>query len=576
MARWVFTQKNNDLLRGPRRVPPAILSILQERGVTEPSCVEDFLAPFPKLTHDPFLLNDMAQAAQTVVQTALGGGRICVYGDYDADGVTSAALLLCTLRAISDRVRYYIPSRFHEGYGLSTQAIDTIASEGIDLIITVDCGSTSVSEAAHAKSLGIELIITDHHSPAPDATPDCLFINPKRSDSTYPFPHLSGCGVAFKLAQAIQRLLEQQGDGRFLKADLNRLLDLVAISTVADVVPLLDENRTLVKYGLEFINRREREGLDALLEAVDFGEREVEAGHIAYMIAPNINAQGRMESADPGVDLLCGDADGRSGLDRIARDMAANNRARKAEQEKTHRLCEKIIGQGGSGELFPVVYAPDAHEGVAGIVAGHLKESLYRPVFIVTDGEEGLVKGTGRSVPGLDLHGMLSSVAPLFERFGGHAGACGFTMKKQNLERFRQAMQEAMAEALRADPDILTEEIKVVKVLDASEKTLEFAETLRLLEPHGEANPKPLFASGPSRVESVHRMGTEEEHARFMLRTGDGTMLPCILFRRAAEYGMYLQPGAVVDVAGELGINEFRDTRSLQLVARDIRRGDGA
>lgn len=574
MARWVFAQQHNEPLKGPEGVPESILRILRDRGVTEPSRIEDFLAPFPQRTYDPFLLNDMEPAAEEILRTADAGGRICIYGDYDADGVTSVSLLLCVFRKLTDRVCYFIPSRFKEGYGLTRRAIKAIADEGAALIVTVDCGSSAIDEVAYARSLGVRMIVTDHHNPCPDAMPDCLFINPKRNDSTYPFPHLSGCGVAFKLAQAIERLLDQKGDCRFAKADLNKLLDLVAISTVADVVPLLDENRTLVKYGLEMINRRERPGLDALLTALDFKEKTVEAEHIAYLLAPNINALGRMQSADMGAEMLCSGQKNRAELDQLAQCMIDNNRARKTEQEKTRKLCRDIIEQGRSGELFPVIFAPDAHEGVAGIVAGHLKELLYRPVFVVTAGEDGLVKGTGRSVPGLDLHEMITEVSELFERFGGHAGACGFTMKKENLDPFRSAMQKAVEKRLINASDLLEEEILITKILDASEKTLEFAQMLRRLEPYGEENPKPLFCTGSARIESVGSMGQESEHARFTLRSQDGTALSCILFRRAAEYKDFLRKDAIVDVAGELAVNEFRGNRQVQMIVKDIKEGN--
>lgn len=574
MARWVFAQQNNEPLKGPEGVPESILRILRDRGVTEPSQIEDFLAPFPQRTYDPFLLNDIALAAEEILRTADEGGRICIYGDYDADGVTSVSLLLCVFRKLTEQVCYFIPSRFKEGYGLTRRAIKAIADEGAALIVTVDCGSSAIAEVEYARSLGVRMIVTDHHNPCPDAMPNCLFINPKRHDSTYPFRHLSGCGVAFKLAQAMERLLDQKEDRRFTKTELNKLLDLVAISTVADVVPLLDENRTLVKYGLEMINRRERAGLDALLTALDFKEKAVEAGHIAYLLAPNINALGRMQSANMGAEMLCGDQKSRAELDQLAQCMMDNNQARKTEQEKTRKLCRDIIEQGCSGELFPVVFAPDAHEGVAGIVAGHLKEMLYRPVFIVTSGEDGLVKGTGRSVPGLDLHEMITEVAEMFERFGGHAGACGFTMKRENLDRFRDAMQKAVERRLLEDPDLLEEEIMITKTLDASEKTLAYAQMLRRLEPYGEENPKPLFCTGQARIESIGFMGKESEHVRFTLRGEDGTALPCILFRRAAEYKDLLQKDAVVDVAGELAINEFRDNRQVQLMVKDMKRGN--
>lgn len=574
MARWVYAKPYSDSYRGPQGVPPAVMQILHELGVHDPLEMEDFLSPFPKLTHDPFLLDDAEAAAERILSAADSDETICIYGDYDVDGVTAVTLLLCMLRGMTDRVQYYIPSRFDEGYGLSREAIRILAGRGVDLIVTVDCGSTAIEEVAYAGELGVEIIVTDHHSPTPDAEPDCLFVNPKRRGSAYPFPHLSGCGVAFKLAQVVQRLLERRGDERFAKSDLNGLLDLVAISTVADVVPLLDENRTIVKYGLSLIHERRRRGLAALLEVLDFGGKRIDADHIAYLLAPNINAQGRMDSADIGVELLCGCDLPDAELQNLARTMAQSNRDRKSVQSKAHRYCTDIIDRGASGEWFPIIYAPDAHEGVAGIVAGQLKEMLYRPVFIVTDAEEGLVKGTGRSVPGIDLHALLSEVPELFVRYGGHAGACGFTMQKEKLDSFREQMQRAVKERADAEPDLLTEELYIAKVLEPCEKDLAFVEQLGLLEPHGERNPKPLFSTGPGRIESLFYMGADEEHVRFTVRAEDDVPLPCVLFRRAQDYAPLLKSGELVDVALELGINEYRGQRRVQGVVKDIRRGE--
>jgi single-stranded-DNA-specific exonuclease len=574
MARWVFSKQDSQPLRGPEGIPQTILQILKERGVDEFSAIQDFLSSFPKTTHDPFLLPDMREAVDLILKTADSGGRICIYGDYDADGVTSVSLLLTVFRKLTDKVCYYIPSRFREGYGLNCKAIKAIADEGASLIVTVDCGSSSPGEIKYARSLGVEMIVTDHHNPSDDTLPDCLFINPKRKGSRYPFKELSGCGVAFKLAQSLQRVMEIRGDERFSKAELNALLDLVAISTVADVVPLLDENRTLVKYGLDRINRHERPGLTALLSVLEFGDKKIDAEHIAFILAPNINALGRMQSADIGAELLCDDGKSVQQLVELARRMLENNKARKTEQEKTKALCETVIAEGKSGEWLPVIYAQGAHEGVAGIVAGNLKEALYRPVFIATLTEEGLIKGTGRSIPGLNLHEMLSKVSHLFVRFGGHAGACGFSMIPENLEVFRESMQEAVISRLAKEPDLLEEQLYVTKKLASDEKSLTFAKLLRQLEPYGEENQKPLFCAEGVRICSVCCMGQEEQHVRFLASDQNGAALSCVLFRRAKDFADILDKGVIIDVVGELTVNEFRDSEKVQMIVRDIKRSN--
>ena len=427
MARWVFSEQNSEALEGPEGVPESILQILCNRGIKGKEEVADFLDPRPRRTYDPFRMNDMAPAAEAILSAADRGAQICIYGDYDADGVTSVALLLDVFQKLTDRVCFFIPSRFKEGYGLTPDAIRGLAQAGADLIVTVDCGSSSIEEVAYARSLGVEMIVTDHHTPRPDAAPDCLFLNPKRKDSSYPFPHLSGCGVAFKLAQALQRLLEQKGDQRFTKTDLNQLLDLVAISTVADVVPLLDENRTLVKYGLEVINRRQRPGLEALLEALDLKGKTLETDQIAYQLAPSINALGRMQTADLGVRLLQGAPQDHAELDPAGglhdgQQPGPEIRSRR----ETDKLCRDIIEEEDSGDLFRWSFAPEGPRRGGRDRGGTPERSPVPTGLYRHRRREGTGQGTGRSVPGLDLHGMLTRRIGLFERYGGHAGSLRF------------------------------------------------------------------------------------------------------------------------------------------------------
>ncbi|MBR3296697.1 MAG: single-stranded-DNA-specific exonuclease RecJ [Firmicutes bacterium] len=567
MAEWVILQKDQTAVGDPAGVPDAIVKILERRGVSKEQA-DDFFAEMPKTTYDPFKMNDLKEAVFRLLDSAVKGRRICVYGDYDADGVTSTTLLLTVLRHFTDNVRYYIPSRFVDGYGLNNAAIDKLAEDGVEVLVTVDCGSTSLAEIEHAKELGMEVIVTDHHTPG-TAAPGCLFVNPKRADSTYPFKDLCGCGVAFKLAQGIVRVSESKGDKRFTRADMNELLDLVAIATVADVVSLLDENRTLVKYGLMYINDHRRTGLNILLDALRLGDRRIGSEDIAYIIAPHINALGRMHSAELGVDLLLGGKP-EEDLRKLALSMVENNAERKTVQDDTRKICMEAIEKGGCGELMPVIYAPGAHEGVAGIVAGNLKESLYKPVCIVTPIGDGLLKGTGRSVPGVNMHELFSSCAELFTRFGGHAGACGFTLPEENLDAFRNAMQEEMRKRLDAEPELLTEKLYIEKVLSSGEKNVEFAEMLAKLEPFGEANEKPLFCMKNAGVVSTYYLGQEQQHLRFTVMTGDSIPVECILFRRAAEFSGTIYRGASVDVAGELTVNEYNGRR-LQMVVRDIK-----
>ena len=568
MIKWVIAQKTNDQEQGLLGVPVSVLEIMQRRGVPEDR-VEDFLSPSPKITYDPFLMTDLRETAQALIDAAAAGKHICVFGDYDADGITSTALLTTVLRKLTDKVSCYVPSRFSDGYGLNKEAVSKIKERGADLLITVDCGSTSPAEVSYAKELGLDVIVTDHHMLREGMDPGCLFVNPKR-DSSYPFKDLCGCGVAFKLAQGIQRLLAARGDTRFSRTDLNSLLDLVAIATVADIVPLVDENRNLVKYGLDRINRRDRAGLSALLSALDLSEKIIDSSNISYIIAPNLNALGRMNSALPGVELL-ESTGSRQRLEALARLTIKTNIERKAEQEKTARVCRDKLAREDCGSYAPVILAEGAHEGVAGIVAGNLKEQLYRPVCIVTPVEEGVLKGTGRSVSGINLHECLEECGDIFVRFGGHAGACGFSLREENLQTFRERMQQAVKRRAEADPDLLTEKLYIEKELDADEKNLRFAESLKLLEPYGEGNPVPVFCMLSASVSGVRTMGAEEQHIRFTAATDDGIPVGCVLFGRADEYKDVIFGADRIDVAGELDINEFRGERKLQMRVRDIR-----
>ena len=567
---WIFNQFNSDL-QGPEGVPLAMLNILDRKGIRGDAAVNEYLY-HSEINFDPFMLNDLLSAVEKIIETAEQGKMICVYGDYDADGICSASVLISVLRKISAECCYYIPSRFSDGYGLNFAAIDRIKKEyGPELLITVDCGSTSCEEVEYAKSLGIDVIVTDHHTPAADV-PDCLFVNPKRSDNTYPFTGLSGCGVVFKLVQGIQRVLNERGDLRFTKSDQNELLDLVAISTIADVVPLVSENRTLVKYGLKKINSCRRPGLCALVDVLGLEPGKIDSEQVAYVISPNINALGRVASASLGVELLA-DSDKNYGeLYSLAISMKNANTQRKSLQETTASICRDSLESCDCGELFTVILAPGAHEGVAGIVAGNLKEKLYRPVCIATPSSDGVLKGTGRSVPGVNLHEMLSSCSELFVRFGGHSGACGFTIKEENLDRFRDKMQVRMQELLSNDPELLTETLLIEKVLDKSEKNVRFAESLSLLEPFGEGNVQPVFALKSADVSAVRFLGSDKKHVRFTAVCSDAVPVNCILFSRADEFRTLLLNGDKLDIAGSISVNEFNGSRKLQLTVIDIHR----
>lgn len=571
MANWIIREVDNMPIRDSHGVPVAISKMLIRNGISEDK-IDDFLAENPKETYDPFEFTGIKEAVDIILAALDSGREIVIYGDYDADGVTSTALLYGVFKNFSTKVDYYIPSRFIDGYGLNNAALKKISQNHPGaLLVTVDCGSTSKDEVAYAKSLGLDIIVSDHHSLEEDRIPDCLMLNPKLESNTYPFKDLSGCGVAFKLAQGIERVCAAKDDTRFTKQQLNELLDLVAISTIADVVPLVGENRTLVKYGLKTINERRRRGLAALLDVLDIEDR-VSSDNVAYILAPNINALGRMDTASLGVELLEGSSHSMAELYNLATTMVENNKARRQEQEKAAKICYEHIAKEDCGEYFMVIKAAGAHEGVAGIVAGNLKEKFYRPVFICTPNEDGTLKGTGRCIPGINLHELMAKHSDLFIRFGGHAGACGFSMKEEDFQTLRDIMQEEIKDKLSEDPNILTENLYIEKELNKSEKTLEFAKALQTLEPFGEGNPKPCFCIKRALAQSVNRMGAEQQHLRFYARTNDGVSVACILFRRASEFYDLLCSGSPIDVAGEFTVNDYNGRQKLQLIVKDIKR----
>ena len=416
-------------------INPIIIQLLKNRGIDSEEEMLEFLSDKPQKTYDPFLLPDMEAGVDLILAEIKAGSRICIYGDYDADGITSTALMMDVLRKLTtdDKLGYYIPSRFEEGYGLNMEAIKTIADSGADFIITVDCGSVSYEEARYARELGMRILVTDHHN-ITDVMADCLLINPKHPKSQYPFKALSGCGVAFKVAQGIQQ------KAGLPKSVLTEVLDLVAIGTIGDIMPLIDENRTMTKFGMRVINSGRRKGLTKLIEGASLKKGSVSSENISYIVVPHLNATGRIDDASQAVELLCRDLNDRE-QDRIVEDILKKNRLRKNLQDETFRACAENIDKDDLQDII-IIKADGAHEGITGIVAGKIKETYYRPTIIVTpSGEDDrYLKGTGRSVEGVNLYQLLKTQENLFEKFGGHSGACGFLIKKEYFDQLKEGL----------------------------------------------------------------------------------------------------------------------------------------
>ncbi|MGI6735795.1 MAG: single-stranded-DNA-specific exonuclease RecJ [Anaerovoracaceae bacterium] len=542
-----------------RTIDELITLLLRRRGIEGGKEQAEYLSPRPQRTWDPFLLPDMKEGTELILRTIDAGGSICLYGDYDADGVTSIAVLYTVLRTMTEpeRLSWYIPSRFDEGYGLHRGAIEKIHAAGTDLLVTVDCGSSARAEADYARELGMEILITDHHSVSSDTSPACLFIDPKRPDSRYPFDGLAGCGVAYKLAQALQRT-------RGLPHELlARILDLVAIGTIGDIVPLVDENRTIVKYGLRELNSGRRESLRRFCERISLTPGRIGSEQVAFAIVPHLNAAGRMASGENALRLLL--AEDRNEIMLQTEVLRGCNQKRRELQQETFEKCLALQREQCPHSLFPVIDADDVHEGVIGIVAGGLKDRLHRPVLVLTPTGEAL-KGSGRSIDGLNLYQLLKPHESLFTAFGGHSGACGLTMPRENLNRLRRALDEDMQ---RVDPALLQHRPHAELDLAAGEASCELAEALEALAPFGKDNPQPVFRFRDMIPCDVQTMGKENNHLRFTGR-GESGELQCVLFRRAAEFLGGLRQGQPLDVYGTLSVDSWNGRRRVQVIVEDL------
>lgn len=542
-------------------IHPVIREILKHRGITEEAEILEFLSEKPKLTYDPFLLKNMEAGVDFLLSAIKQNKKICIYGDYDADGVTSISLLMEILSNLTENLTYYIPSRFDEGYGLNKDAIELIRAQGADLILTVDCGSVSYDEVEYGKSLGIDFIVTDHHN-INDRPADCILINPKQADCPYPFKHLAGCGVAFKLAQGIQR------KAGLPKSLLNGVLDLVAIATIGDIVPLIDENRTLTKYGMGIINARKRPGLDWLIKEAGLTTDKIKSENIAYIIVPHLNAAGRLLDARIGVELLT-TRDEKQIADHVAV-LIQNNRERKRVQEEAFQKCKEIIAAEHFRDLFYIISPKDIHEGIAGIVAGKIKDEYGRPAIIVTESGEGCLKGTGRSINGLNLYDMLKKHDELFMKFGGHSAACGFLMKAEHLNDLRMRLNQEIGVLYGENANLFNSSLPIDLIVKEGDIDINLAMELEKLAPFGCQNERPLLQIKGVQPTSVNFIGGDKQHVRFYgLGTG-GSGVACILFQKAQEYREHLIKGERLDLAGYPDINVWNGESKIQFVLRGI------
>jgi single-stranded-DNA-specific exonuclease len=521
-------------------------SVLVRRGYGDPETAKAFLAAeIP--AHDPFLLGDMAAACAAINSAIAESRRICVHGDYDVDGICATALAVSVLRDLGAQVDWHLPSRFDEGYGVSSETLKRLAGDGCGLLLTVDCGITAVDEVAEAREAGLDVVVTDHHRPG-DTLPDCPVVAP--SSGSYPFTGLCGTGVVYKLAQA----LGAEG--------LDRHLDLVALAAVADVVPLLDENRGIVAAGLKRLGRTTKPGLRALLKTAHVDPAVVDAGAIAFRLAPRINAAGRLGHPRAALELLL--TDDPEEAERLAGELEVLNRDRQAVEERI--LREAIAQVGDWPEALRrrkgyVVAGEDWHRGVIGIVASRLVERFHRPVVLIAGGEEEWT-GSGRSIPAFDLHGALAACAGHLGRWGGHRAAAGLSIRPENLDAFAEAFAEHAGNVLTNED--LVPVARVDAAVDGRELTLDLCEELARLAPFGLGNPAVRLLVGGCEVSELSAVGENGKHLRIGLRMNGRPLPGGIAFGRGNQLDS-LRRSLLYDVVFKLSVNRWNGTESPEL-----------
>lgn len=542
-----------------QKVPDKVLEIIKSRGIDERD-LEEFLSDRPQLAYDPFLLTNMKEGVDLLLSAVDEGKHIFIYGDYDVDGITATSLLVKVLRCLTDNVSYYIPSRIDEGYGLHRDAIDRIKAEDGELIVTVDCGSVSKEETAYAHSLGIETLVTDHHNIS-DVRAEGVVINPKLSEDEYPFKGLAGVGVAYKLALAVAREREVP------KPVMAEIIELATVGTIADIMPMLDENRTLVKCGLRSIHLGCRnKGLRELIDRSSLDYRNIKASDISYGIAPKINASGRMGDATIGVRLLISEDDKeiRECCEAL---LDANKERRRMQDEAFEKGAAMLDDEMENGD-FLMLEINDSHEGVLGIVAGKLREKVNRPVVVISKGED-TYKGTGRSIGGVDLFKMLDKYRDFFKSFGGHSAACGFTVSASKVEALKNGLNNDLANMLKEDEKLLDVRYDYDAEIKASDVSLGLARALNLLEPCGKGNEVPTFLIESAEVSNWKYLKNDNKMARFSINSEDGSKADAIIFSGASEAYDAVCAGRV-DILGSVDINNWRDEEKVQFIARHI------
>ena len=556
--KWQIYETDKEKVEEVKRkyqINELLATILVNRNIINEEDIRLFLNPTREDFYDPFLIKDMDIAVDRILQAIDKKEKVTIYGDYDVDGITSITVLKSFLKDIGLEANFYIPNRLEEGYGLNKNAIDKIKQNGCDLMITVDCGISAIEEIEYANSLGIETIVTDHHEAGNELPKAIAVIDNKRKDSTYPFRELAGVGVVFKLTQALGIKLGLKEE-TYLK-----YLDIVCVGTISDIVPLVDENRVIAKLGLMLVKQTRNIGLKSIINSS--GYTKIDSNTISFGVAPRINACGRMGKAEEALELfLSSDI---QEVRTLTQKLNEHNRKRQ-ETEKSifENALQKIEKEHLEKNKAIIVGGENWHHGVIGIVSSKITEMYFKPSILLSFEEDGIGKGSGRSIPGFDLHDALMKCLDTIEKFGGHSMAVGITIKKDKLEEFKKEFEEIATESH-------IEEIVPIINIDAKialgDINKEMVESLKQLEPFGEANKMPIFAFKNLKIDSIRAL-SEGKHLKLTLKE-DNYIINAIGFNignLSEEYRI----GDKVDIAGVLEINTFNGVDNLQINIKDI------
>jgi len=555
-------QALRDSLASELHISPVAAALLVRRGITSRAEASAFVHPSLSQLHDPMLMLGMPEAERRLSEAIDCGEKILIYGDYDVDGTTAVALMYRFLSAFYTNIDYYIPDRYTEGYGISFRGVDYAQEQGCTLIIALDCGIKSTDKVEYARLRGIDFIICDHHMPGSDIPQAVAVLDSKQADDPYPFKHLSGCGVGFKLAQAYTQTHNMPFD-----TALSPLLELLAMSIASDIVPLTGENRVLAYFGLQQISLHPSVGLQGLMQMTGIEGQQVNISDLVYRIGPRLNACGRIKSGRAAVELLI--SNDSTVATEIAQTIEAFNSERK---EKDEAITQEALQQLEADPEHPtkhtnVAYGPQWHRGVLGIVASRLTENYYRPTIVLADTDDGLIAGSARSVGGFDIYSAIDSCRDLLTNFGGHMFAAGLSMLPQNLPEFKRRFEEYVAAHITDEQQVPV--LRVEEELQLEDIDKQFYNVLRHLEPFGPDNPHPRFVTrGLINNRYTRRVGKLGEHLKLDL-TDRNLAITGIAFGKG-DMAPYIQNGNAVDVCYSLEQNTYNGVTSLQMKVEDI------